>query len=122
MRIYKYKQFHNWAKSEGLSDETLLLAVDEIAKGLLEANLGGGLYKKRIPGNNGGKRGGYRTLLAFKEGDKTFFIYGFSKNERENISIKEQLVFKKLAGYYLKLTEFQIKILIEGGELIEVIP
>jgi hypothetical protein len=120
MSIFKYKQFYSWAKSEELDDNALVIAVNEIEKGLFEANLGSGLYKKRIARKGKGKSGGYRTLLAFKQGDKAFFLYGFSKNERANISKKEEVVLKKLAGCYLRLTEVQLKKLIEDGELIEV--
>tara|TARA_R100001039_G_C1827098_1_gene92582 strand:+ start:420 stop:821 length:402 start_codon:yes stop_codon:yes gene_type:complete len=66
MPIYKIKAFSKWAKSEGMSDENIAQAVQEMNNGLFEANLGGNLYKKRVATGGGGKRGGFRTLLAFK--------------------------------------------------------
>lgn len=120
-RIFKYKSFHQWGKAEGLEDRTLCDAVKEIDEGLFEANLGKGLYKKRIARKGKGKSGGYRTLIAFKTDDKAVFMYAFSKNERENITEKEKSVYKKLAGYYVSLTESQLLELLKMKELIEVI-
>ena len=49
MRILKYRAFHQWAKSEKLTDSALKVAISEMEQGLFEANLGGGLYKKGSP-------------------------------------------------------------------------
>ena len=88
MRAFKIKEFAKWARGEGLSNEALALAVVEMEKGLIDAKLGGQVVKKReaLPGR--GKRGSTRTLVAFRQGNKAFFIYGFAKNERANISDK----------------------------------
>lgn len=121
MQIFKHKIFNRRANSEDLSDSIWKKAVAEIDQGLFEANLGSGLYKKRIAKVGFGKRGGYRTLLAFKAEDRAFLMYGFPKNERDNIDFKEEEVYKKLAKYYLNLTPSQLNVLIKNGELIEVI-
>ena len=65
MRIFKTRWFQRWAKKEGLADEVLLTAVREMEQGLVDADLGGSVYKKRVPIQERGKRGGVRTLLAF---------------------------------------------------------
>ncbi len=93
MIIYKYRNFNQWAKSEDLADEMLIQAVEEMKKGLYDANLGGGLYKKRVAIQGKGKRGGFRTIVAFKREKATFFIYGFAKNIRENIAEKEKEIY-----------------------------
>jgi hypothetical protein len=98
MRIFKTRLFSRWAKDEGMTDEALREALDEVAAGLVDANLGGHVYKKRIGLNGRGKRGGVRTLIAFRIEDKAFFLYGFAKNERENISSKELKALRLLAG------------------------
>jgi hypothetical protein len=64
MRIFQTKWFHKWATKEGLSKSLILTAVDELEKGLIDADLGGHLYKKRIGIQNRGKRGGVRTLSS----------------------------------------------------------
>ena len=121
MYIFKYQKFNRWCKSEKISDSVLKAAIAEIEQGLFEAHLGGGLYKKRIARLGQGKRSGYRTLLAFKANEKAFFMYGFSKNERDNIDVKEEEVYKKLAKYYLNLTELQLQNLVKNGELIGIL-
>ena len=120
MKIYKHRLFHQWAKSERIDDTRLIEAVDEINNGLFEANLGHGLYKKRIARKGQGKRGGYRTLLAFKQDAKAIFIYGFAKNNKGNIEPKEKTIYNKLAAIYLNTTPNQISELILNGELLEI--
>jgi hypothetical protein len=97
MKILKYRTFQQWAKLEAMSDSLLKDAIDEVERGLVEANLGSGLYKKRMAKEGRGKSGGYRTLLAFKQGNRAIFIYGFAKNERDNITNKELLIYRRLA-------------------------
>jgi hypothetical protein len=86
MRVFKYRHFSKWARQEDISDQTLIKVMKEINCGLVDVNLGGGLYKKRVPRAGQGKSGGYRVLLAFKRDQHTFFLYGFAKSEQENIS------------------------------------
>ena len=90
MRAYKNKAFSKWAAKEGLGDEALLAAVDEMERGLIDAELGGYVVKKRVALAGRGKSGGVRTLLAYKVESKAFFVYGFAKNARANISADEQ--------------------------------
>lgn len=121
VRIFKYRIFRQWAKSEGISDSTLRDVVDEIERGLFEASLGGGLYKKRVARGGQGKRSGYRVIIAFKQNDRTIFMYGYAKNEHDNLNAKEELVYKKLAKYFLEVTDTSLSLLIRNGELFEVI-
>jgi len=120
MKIFKYRTFHQWAKAEGLEDAVLEKAVNEIENGLFEANLGSGLYKKRIARKGQGKRSSYRTLIALKTGNKSIFMYGFSKNVKENITDKEKEIYQNLAKHYLNATADQLDKLIKLGQLIEV--
>jgi hypothetical protein len=48
-----------------------------------------GVYKKRVALPGKGKSGGTRTLIAFRKGEHTFYLHGFRKNERANISKKK---------------------------------
>jgi len=86
MRIFKNKAFDKWAEKEGLGDDTLRAAVDEMERGLIDADLGGHVMKKRVAVSGRGKSRGVRTLLAYKSGDKAYFVYGFAKNARVNVS------------------------------------
>jgi len=120
MRTFKYRTFRRWAKSEGISDVSIRDAVDEMEQGLFDANLGNGLYKKRVARKGQGKRGGFRTIIAFKQNGRAVFMYGYAKNEHDNISDKDEVIYKKLAKYYLEMTDNQLNLLIESGELFEV--
>ena len=97
MRILKNKAFSKWAAKEGISDNALRAAVEEMARGLVEADLGGHVFKKRVATVGRGKSGGARTLLVYRVGDKAFFVYGFAKNIRANIKADELDGLKKLA-------------------------
>ncbi|TLY46077.1 MAG: type II toxin-antitoxin system RelE/ParE family toxin [Gammaproteobacteria bacterium] len=121
MRVFKTRSFYRWAKEQKLKDEVLRKAVQEIEEGLYEANLGGSVYKKRISIGNRGKSSGSRTIVAFKLNNKAFFIYGFAKNKRSNITLKEELALKMLAKLYFTYDEKQIDRAIKIGELIEVL-
>jgi hypothetical protein len=88
--------------------------------GLVEANYGGNVYKKRIARKGEGKSGGYRTILFFKSGDKTFFMYGFAKSQQGNISEKEKRYYKGAAKEYFAHTDEKLAELKKFGELIEI--
>ena len=64
MSVFKTKPFHDWQKKEDIPNKSLCAAVDEMSRGLIDANLGGGLVKKRIARPGAGKSSGFRTLLA----------------------------------------------------------
>lgn len=120
MRIFKTKEFGKLARKEGLTDQLLMLAVDEMESGLVDADLGSHLYKKRIAQGNKGKSGSYRTLLAFKTGTKTFFLYCYAKSERDNITPKEKQALKIISKQYFKLSDEQLTHAIKTGALIEI--
>ncbi len=119
MRIYKTKWFHRWAAREGLTDSTLQVAVMEMANGLADA-LGGHVYKKRIGLPGRGKRGGARTLIAFRHGERAIYLYGYPKNERTNIGSRELEALRLLAAQLLSYNDQDIEKAISAGELIEV--
>ena len=116
----KTRHFSRWAAKAGIRDKVLISAIREIQKGLVEADLGGGIIKKRIALPGRGKRGSTRTLLATNRGDRWFFVFGFEKNERDNISNKELDALRALAEDLLRLTARQMIEAIRQGSLVEV--
>jgi hypothetical protein len=121
MRVFKSKWFQKWAAKEGLDDDALRAAIEEMENGLIDAELGGHVAKKRVALPGRGKRGGTRTLVVYQQANKAFFVYGFAKNERANISDKELKALKLLATQLLGYTNPALVKAIEAGELIEVI-
>ena len=119
-RIFKVRAFTRWAKKEGITDKALRKAVAEMRKGLIDANLGSGVYKKRIAVSGRGKSGGARTIVAFKTDSHTFFLFGFLKNERDTIDGKELKALKQFANFLFTLCDEQIAQLIANADLSEV--
>lgn len=120
MAVYKTKWFDRWTRKEGLTDVSLCRAVSEMASGLVDADLGGGLVKKRVARSGQGKSGGFRTLVATNRGTRWVFVFGFPKNERGNIDKDEAEALKKLAAHLLALTPQAVGNAQRAGELIEV--
>ena len=120
MPVFKTRLFHDWQKKEDITDKSLCAAIDEMSRGLIDANLGGGLVKKRIARPGAGKSSGYRTLLATNKNDKWFFVYGFAKNARDNIESQEVLALKRLSVVLLGMDAIAINTLIADNELKEI--
>jgi hypothetical protein len=55
------------------------------ARKLARKRLGGDVYKQRLARTGEGKSGGYRIIVLFRSGARTFFVYGFAKSDRENL-------------------------------------
>jgi hypothetical protein len=89
-RIFKRKDFARWMTGEQLGDDSLCKAIREMEDGLIDSDLGGLLYKKRVARPGQGKRGGYRTLLAAKLGQRYVFLLGFAKGNMDNITPTEK--------------------------------
>ena len=114
------KVFKKWADKSGLTNDQLEKAVDEIENGQIEADLGGNLYKKRIANLTRGKSGGYRTLLDYRKGNVIFFMEGFKKGEKENITKDKKIALKEMASYLLSLNDKAIHHALDIGILFEV--
>lgn len=120
MRIFKTKLFDKWAVKERISDKMLIEVIKEMNQGLIDAALGGYVYKKRVALKGQGKSGSARTLLAYRVADKAFFMYGFKKNEKENIEEKELKLLKILAEKLINYSNQKLQEIINNGELKEV--
>ena len=118
MKKLMSKWFDKWAKKSKTTMKCLLAAIEDMESGNV-VDLGSGLYKIRVSRQNQGKSSGYRTLLIYKKERLAVFIYGFAKNERDNISAKELMLLKKQAKQILKFNQNEIDHAIECGELIK---
>lgn len=119
-RAFKTRHFGRWMRKTGLSDKALCQAVEEMTCGLIDADLGGGLVKKRVGLPGRGKRGGARTLVATNKGNRWFFVFGFEKNERANISYEELESLQDIAADLLARTARQLSEAIEDDSLQEI--
>ena len=101
MRIFRNKAFTRFAKKAGLDDAVLCKAIRDAERGLIAADLGGGVIKQRIARPGQGKSGGFRTLIILKAGVCAFLVYGFAKNEKDNIGKDDLAALKILASELL---------------------
>jgi len=119
-RVFKTRHFSRWMRKTELTDSALLNAVEEMVKGLIDADLGGGVVKKRIGLAGRGKRGGARTLVATNKGNRWFFVFGFEKNERANSADDELEALRDIAEQLLARTGRQLDEAVEAGALQEI--
>ncbi|MFA5663879.1 type II toxin-antitoxin system RelE/ParE family toxin [Castellaniella sp.] len=119
-RVLKRKDFARWQASEKLPDAALCKAVQEIESGLIDADLGGFLYKKRVARPGRGKSGGYRTLLSARIGSRHVFLHGFPKSDRENITQDEKRALQFAGKVFLDLSTGALSKALQSGVLLEV--
>lgn len=120
MRIIKTKKFSKWAIKSEISDIGLIDAAKEIALDVYEANYGSGVLKKRISNKGRGKSGSARTIVAFKKGNNCYFVFGFEKSDKDNISKNEEKALKLVAKTLLAYSDDEIDSKVAEGSLIEV--
>ncbi|HUZ63685.1 MAG TPA: type II toxin-antitoxin system RelE/ParE family toxin [Acetobacteraceae bacterium] len=120
MRAFKTKEFARFARREGIPDARLREAAERAARGLVDADLGGGLIKQRVARQGEGRRGGYRTLMAFRAGRQTVFLYGFAKSERDNIGPDELDFWRRVARGFLDMDATQWRTMTAIREIMEV--
>jgi len=120
MRIFYTREFCRAVMGADLGELELKTAAIEMNAGLWDAALGGQVYKKRVALAGHGKRGGARTLVAFKRDDRVFFIYGFAKNLRANITSRESKALKRMAKELLGYEQRQLDAALKYGELMEI--
>lgn len=121
MAIYKLKTFARFARSEKIADESLSDAVERARRGLVDADLGGGLIKQRVARKGQGRRGGYRVMIAVRAGDFAVFLFGFAKNAQDNLDDRQLNVLRRFAASWLSADAATIKKAVEQGELVEVL-
>ena len=119
-RILKTRTFNRWLRKTLLTDAALLKAIDEMEQGLVDADLGGNLYKKRVALPGRGKSGSTRTLIATNRQDRWFFMFDFEKNDKENITQAELAYLQEVAQIFLGYSNDELQLAIDKGEFLEV--
>ena len=89
--MFKTKTFRRWGRKAGIGDEVLCAAVEEMIQGLIDADLGGRVFKKRVPVRA-------RTIVGSNLQDRWFFLYGFEKKDRETIDTRELAALQTIAA------------------------
>lgn len=120
MRIFKTKTFARFARRERIADTALRDAVVRAVRGQVDADLGGGVIKQRVARTGQGRSGGFRLLIAHRRDVRSVFLYGFAKNERDNIDDDELETMREIAKSWLTATPDQIARALADGIIQEV--
>ena len=105
--------------ARGLADVLVRRTLKAAERGLVAADLGGGVIKQRIARPGQGKSGGFRTLIVFRASTRAVFVHGFAKNETDNIERDELVALRKLARELLEYDEKAIARAVTSGALVE---
>ena len=109
MKRLSTKWFKKWSKKVKLANDDLLGAISDLEDRLSTTDLGSHLFKVRVKREHSGKSSGFRTIIVYQENEKAIFLYGFGKNEKENIDKSELQYFKKLGDDLLALNSEQLE-------------
>jgi hypothetical protein len=120
VRAFKTKAFTRFVDKANISDLALCQTVRDAERGLITADLGGGVIKHRIARPGQGKSGGYRMLIVFRAGVRAVFIHGFAKNEKDNVERDDLAAIKKLAAGLLAYDDKTLARALAAGVLVEV--
>lgn len=120
MRVFRTRWFDRFARRERIADALLLDAVARAERGLVDADLGGGVVKQRVARPGQGRSGGYRTIILLKAGTRAVFAYGFAKSDRGNIQPDELAALRALAAELLGYDDEALSKAMEAQALMEV--
>jgi hypothetical protein len=120
VRVFKTRKFTRFARDEDIGDGALCEAIDRAERGLIDADLGGSLIKQRIARPGRGRRGGYRTIIAYRAEDRAVFLHGFPKSAQENVSADELRAMKEAALELLAMSAASMTEAIKKGAWTEV--
>ena len=120
MRLFKTKWFLRYARQERIDDHGLCDAIERAERGLVDADLGGGIIKQRVARTGQGRSGGYRLLIAYRSGKRAVFLYGFAKSERDNINADELETLKEIGAAWLEAKKERLEYAIKEGILREI--
>lgn len=120
MEVFKTKWVARFARRERIADNSLVEAIERAERGLIEADLGGGLIKQRVARRGQGRSGGYRMLIAYRARGRAVFLFGFAKNEKDNIEPHQLLGLRRIAEGWLAADSATIAQGLEDGALQEV--
>ncbi len=120
MRVFMTRTFGQFAHKERIRDRMLCEAIERAEHGIVDADLGGGVIKQRVARPGQGRSGGYRTLIAFRSETRAVFLFGYAKNDRDNIDDSELRDLRKAAHAYMSLSETEIQEAVAARKLKEV--
>ena len=100
---------------DGLCD-----AVKRAEKGLIDADLGGGVIKQRIARAGAGRSGGFRAVIFYRHAQRAVFAFGFAKSDQDNIDASDARDLKAAAKLTLGFADAELDRLVALHEFEEV--
>lgn len=119
MRVFMTRAFGQFARKERLEDRVLCEAIERAERGIVDADLGGGVIKQRVARPGQGRSGGYRTLIAFRSPSRAVVLFGFAKRDLDNIGNSDLKALRKAAGEMLGWTEAEADAMVAAGKWME---
>jgi hypothetical protein len=120
LRVWKTRWFGRFARKEGITDAMLCDAVARAERGLIDADLGGGVIKQRVARPGQGRSGGFRTIVLYRKANRSVFVYGFAKNRKANLDNNELAQYQRLASLYCAASDAEFGKLVEAELLTKV--
>jgi hypothetical protein len=113
------KTFRRFQRKEGIEDDALREAIQRAGRGLIDADLGGGLIKQRVARKGQGRSGGFRTIIAYRMGSRAVFLHGFAKSQKDNIVDDELDALRQIGGSLLRADQEELERMIADDRLTE---
>jgi hypothetical protein len=125
MRVFLVPQVAKLMDNERLPESALCRTAREVLAGTLgagEADLGGGLFKKRVARHGAGKSGGYRIIVAYKQlkTERVLFAYAFAKNAASTLTPQGHEALAKVAQVFLTAGDEQAAARLASKDVTEV--
>ena len=120
MPVFKTKGLIRFARRERITDAVLREAIERAERGTVDADLGGGLIKQRLARPGQGRSGGDRVIVAYRVKGRAVFLYGFAKNDLDNIGPDQLQTFREIGANWLTASATTIRRAIEEGDLQEI--
>lgn len=120
MLVFKAKWFVRYARRERIGNQSLIEAIERAERGIVDADLGGGIIKQRIAREGQGRSSGYRMLIAYRSGDRAVFLYGFAKSEQDNIRDDQLETLREIGATWLEADMKRLEHEVKAGNLQEV--
>ena len=97
-------------------------AIDRADAGTIDADLGQGLIKQRVARPGQGRSGGYRTIIAYRSGQRAVFLFGFAKSTLDNIDGAMLSHWQTIGADLMAASDKAIQTAVDQSELTEVQP
>jgi hypothetical protein len=120
VRIFKTRGVRRFARRERITDTSLREAIERAERGSIDADLGGGLIKQRVARPGQGRSGGFRMIVAYRTAGRAVFLYGFAKNDRDNIEDAELQALRAIGANWLAASAQVVGQALKDGDLQEI--